>query len=231
MNLARSLIVVVILAVGATPALATTIGITSAGSLDANAYADLALLGNDFDLVAQNSMLALTGAPSWSVSFSNANQLLTRVDQGATWGGNFTEGEALLWSGGFDQSLNVLAGGLLTLDFSSNVSGVGAQIQRNEFGAFQATIAGYGASGLLLGSFSVNGLSTGLQDGSAVFLGLYDPDALISRVTFDISGGDFAINNPLVNTTAPEPIPEPSTVTLLGLGLAAVARRLRRTRQ
>ena len=226
MKFPRFVMVTVALALAAIPAAASTIGITDAGALNANGTADLTLLGADFDPVSQGATLALTGLPGWTVSFTNANGILTRVDEGGSWGWQLQPDEPLLWSGGVNSNLDFLPGGLLSLHFNNSVAAVGAQIQANLYGAFTATIAAYGSGGLL-GTFSLDGISNGDADGSAIFLGIFDPTGSITSVTFDVEGdGNFAINAPLVNA-----VPEPGTLTLVGLGLAAAVLRLRRTRQ
>jgi hypothetical protein len=198
--------------------------VTSVAALDASGSTDLTTLGPDFTEVAQGSSVPTSGRPSRSVAFSNAGALLTRVDEGASWGGNFALDEALLWSGGFDANFDIVDGGTLSLDFDGPVYGAGAQIQRLQYGTFGVTISAYSGA-TLLRSFFVDGLeSTGDQDGTAPFVGIRDTSGGITRVTFAVQDGGFAINGPLV-------VPEPLTLSLLGLGLAGVAGRRYRSRR
>jgi hypothetical protein len=236
MKLVKQLaIVVVALAVTGAQALAATILVTNPANLGANASATIAPLGTDYSEVAQGTSVTLTGDPSRSVAFSNDGALLSRVDEGGSWGGNFLLDEALLWSGGFDVDGNLFDGGTLTLTFNAKVQGVGARIQRLDYGTFGVTVKAFNGT-TLLGSFLASGLeSTGDQDGSAPFIGIRDTAARITSVTFSVSDGSFAINGPLVNTTpgggGGNGVPEPFTVSLVGLGLAGVAARRYRSRR
>ena len=224
----------VALAVTGAQALGATILVTNPANLGANASATIAPLGTDYSEVAQGTSVTLTD-PSRSVAFTNDGTLLSRVDEGGTWGGSFMLDEALLWSGGFDPNFNTVDGGTLTLTFNDKVQGVGARIQRLDYGTFGVTIKAYNGT-TLLGSFLASGLeSTGDQDGSAPFVGIRDTAARITSVTFSVSDGSFAINGPLVNTTpgggGGNGVPEPFTVSLVGLGLAGVAARRYRSRR
>jgi hypothetical protein len=140
-----------------------------------------------------------------------------RVQTTCGWGGNFASGDNVLWTGG---------NGPLTLAFSKGVSGAGAQIDADLFGAFTAMIC---ANGTVF-CFSESGDTTAAGDNSAIYIGLLDTTPGITSITFSIVGGntDFAINQ-LSLTNGLSTTPEPSSLLLFGtslLGLAPFRRKL-----
>jgi hypothetical protein len=147
-----------------------------------------------------------------------------RRNQGSGWGGNFTTGDALLWTNG--------TSGPLVLTFNQAIAGFGLQLQSDSYGAFVGSVTAYDLGGLLLGSFQVDGNSTGASDGSAVFLGVSSVAGDIGRVQFDVvGGGDFAVNRGTVGaSTAAAVVPEPSTYAMLGAGLLSLGAAARRRR-
>lgn len=121
-----------------------------------------------------------------------------RTDQGGTWGGNFASGDALLWTGIYS-----LVPETITIEFGSPVFGAGAQIQNDFPGAFRAYLKSYDSGGALLWSDSFVGESTSAGNNSAIFIGVLDSFASISKIEISVENGDtfsgsfsesFAIN-------------------------------------
>ncbi len=160
--------------------------------------------------VASPTTITDTAGDSATVSNDAGNSFL-RLNQSSGWSGDFAPNDALLWNQG---------NGPITFSFASGVSGLGTQIEADNYGSFTAQLQTFDQNGALLSTFSTDGTTTSHADNSAVFLGVMDPTADIYKATFSLTavpGGDtrdFAINGVSV---ASAPVPEASTTVSLGL--------------
>jgi PEP-CTERM motif len=134
------------------------------------------------------------------------------------WFGNFAPGDNILWTDG---------NGPITLTFSTPVSGVGAQVESDDFGDFTAQIALYDGA-TLLGSYTEAGDGEDTDDNTAIFLGAIDSTgANITSAVFSLTAApgdttdDLAINDVSL-LDGPVGAPEPGTLGLLGAGLLAL---------
>lgn len=205
------------LLLGTSLAAQTFVG-TRAG-LGANGLLDWGTLGAVNSLVANPTAgIAIGGLSTVTATLSKQSAgPFERRNQGLGWGGNFDNGDRLIWTK--DGS------GFLRIEFSSAVQAVGANINVNNFGSFRGVLRIFDGA-TLLQSFVRDGSVTFAGDGSALFLGA--TAASITAVEFGIGTAEtFAINQ--LSVLAPETVvPEPSTYVLMATGLAFVGGIARR---
>jgi hypothetical protein len=222
-----ALVLAVGLTAGARSAAAGTMGITTETDLKNNGHLDWGVLGPSFASVSNAFTTPVPGIGGLNITGSQAGGDFVRIDQGSLdWNGNFGAGEALLWS---------FFGGPMTFTFNSAITGFGTQIAADDLGAFTARIEAFDAANLSLGVFTSVGTATANGDDSAMFLGILSDVADIRsiRLSLTSSGGglgdvsDFAINSPIIQDT---PVPEPTSMLLLGTGIATVVGRRYRKR-
>ena len=176
--------------------------------------------GAPFSNIPNNSVATSNGGVKVTVNFAGGGAGQRR-DQGNGWGGNFTNGDELLWTNSPGQ------GPLNFMNFGTTLTGIGANIQADFFGAFTAQLCD--SNGMCV---QENGNSDPNGDGSAIFIGLTDANgftsATFSVLTCALDCNDFAINQ-LDIVTGGTGVPEPGTILMLGSGLlGAVAYGRRR---
>jgi hypothetical protein len=160
---------------------------------------------------------------------------LRRADQtgcGSTYPANFAPCDASIFGDDLFQRPNAV-----TISFDSPVAGAGSRFASTVYlGPITAQLKAFDSAGVLLESYTLEGITTGAADNSAPLLGTVRGQADIARLEFsalpyEIVGlGVFeavAINRVELLTA---PIPEPSAALLLmlGLPLAALAAQRRR---
>jgi hypothetical protein len=165
-----------------------------------------------------------TGFTLGGTSVSGASAFT--VMAGSTFNADFLAGDNLLTM--FDVNAGNPSSGLLDITFSSLVSSFGTQVQANAFGAFSGFVRVYDAANALLDTIALNGSNNGNGDDSALFAGASSGQLNIKRVVFDFGNG-AAINSLSVGT-ATNNVPEPGSLLLVGLGLAAGVAGARRAK-
>ncbi len=195
---------------GAAPAIEGVRGIHSANELPHDGTVKWSSLGPLFTLLAPLPQLisGLAGSAVTITTASSAPQILDACSWGGNcgWYGNFAPGESILWtSGAYQANGNWAGNGPITIRFSNPQRGLGFHIMADELGTFTATLCAYDSSDTLLACIPFVGNATTVADGSALYAGLYDDFAEISKVTVDASGAsyphDFAIGEISVAST------------------------------
>ena len=192
---------------------AAAVPVTSRAALAGNDTISWGQLGPSMTDVLVPVNVTTAGARLASVT--NPTGPLVRFDEGdGVYSGNFALGDQLL--------ATLFKPGPISIDFSTGLSRIGAQIMSNDFGNFNGVLKVYDVNNLLLETQTFAGVASNRQNNSAIFIGIARATADIDRVEFNISGStspDFAINQVDLRVGV---VPEPATLALLLGGLALV---------
>src|SRR4029453_13463414 len=134
------LLVPVVLLFAATQAQAATIQVGSAGALGANDFFDwgqVRVLDGGGNAVAQPSPQNVTSNLGRTGRHSDGRPF-TGLGEGADLFGNFTVGNNVLYTG--DPNNPFAASSSFTMNFNTDIAGLGLQITSNFYGAFTASL-------------------------------------------------------------------------------------------
>jgi hypothetical protein len=116
-----------------------------------------------------------------------------------------------------------------SVTFDSAVKKVGTKVQANVYGPFEIAMDVYGAGDVLFGSVSVSGSGFGEELDSNPFLGAESDAFDITKVVFRVVSRDPGAAGMVINRLEINPtVPEPLSLSLLGIGLAGAVYRRRR---
>jgi hypothetical protein len=200
------------------------IEITSRSLFLNNDYADWLNFPGGADTSIPSGSTLASSVFSLPLTVANTNgTAMTLEEQGNGWSGNFAPGNGVLWT-------SFGPNGPLIVDFPVPIFGAGAQIQADWYGQFTGIVTAYDSQGNVLATYSLAGNSTNAADNSAIFLGILDSNAQISRLAFDVSLGDASKDHDLginqldflVCPGAVTTVPIPGAAMLLGSGLLAL---------
>ena len=135
---------------------------------------------------------------------------------------NFADGDFLLFTGADFRAFPAPGNSApVAIDFATPVFGAGTQIAVDDTFSFNANVSAFDSGGNLLDSFSIPATSSLYLDNSAVFLGIVNEEANISRLVYSSSVDNRAIglNTISINSIGERTISESTSI----LGLLFVA--------
>jgi len=210
----KKILTFALLAVCASQAFAGVSLLTSRAQITETDYIEWSDLGPSGTVMGSPFIINTHGTPF--PALVNGVPSFERRDQGFGWAGNFTPGDALLWTR--DNP------GALYLTGAKTCNDIGFNIQRDSYGAFTGKIAAFDGLDALLGVLSFNGNSNGNDDGSALFVGVHSDAGDIHKLGVWMDDeSDFAINR--VSISCCTAVPEPASMSALGLGALALLRK------
>lgn len=201
-------------ALAALATFAAQAGLVQVSTVNADTTVGWGVLGPEFTAVGSTA----------SVGPATVTGSTFGVLNGSTYNGDFLPADVLLTM--FDLNTGDAVDGVFDIQLSSAVQAIGAQVQANAFGPFSVLIEAFGAGDTPLGSFTLGGNNGGNGDGSALFAGVMTDGLEITHVRFSGLGAGAAIGSLLLDTVVDQ-VPEPGTLLLAGMALAALARRRR----
>lgn len=213
----KSAVIAASLAVSATPALAVPIVYSGydagAGSL---AQSPLSTAANASFLAATNtSVITFESGLPGGVSITGGSITNDSGGSAALYGYNTTAG---------GQNFLSMFGGSATFNFDNPISAFGAYFTGWQVGTQTLTYSN--------GSTVTLDMPFGdMSQGGTVFYGFVDAGALITSVTYNAQFDITAVDDVLFGGSGSNPVPEPSTIFLLGAGLAGVGALRRKFRK
>jgi hypothetical protein len=237
-NLCRLIALCAISVFGAGTAVADFVAVSSRADLGGNDFVDWGQLGPVNFSNALSVPRIATSNNGYAETLSKTSGFIYADQQGPVgpWQGNFAPNDKLLYNGPQFSSASAVP---LDITFASLVQGAGTQIEFNQYGAFQATLAAFDASHNLLFQQTFNGNSTNESNGSAMFIGVVGSTASIAMIEISSSTQAYGINDFAINQLdIKEPLntPVPSSLAMLAGaaavgGIGAVVRRARRQKR